>query len=344
MSAVRIREELDADREAVGALAASSVDGGAVSFRTTPLVSPEAAAEPGRTSVRLVAERPGSGIVGAASVTVGRFRYRDADRPFALLSGLVVHPAHRREGIGGALARERLARGEEIGGAGVVFLADIQRGNAPSLAAARRWATAWTGPAIALPVRMARRAPTSSLELREARAEDLAAEAVGWARSADGREFARVRTELQLREWLAATPFADPVNRCFVALDNGTVVAGMTVRETGRLRTMTVTRMPAHIRVANIALHVVPRDGVLRNVEVDHLWFAPGRVDAGRALWEHARWTLRESGTTLVINLDERDPVRRAVGQRPWTPSTSFVTAVRADEPPRADRLFQPLG
>lgn len=343
-----LREATAADAAAIAELAERSPDGGAVSFRVRNHVDAESAyaADP-RTSVGVVAEVPGiAGVAGSARMFVGRCRYEGTERPYALLGSLMVDPAARRRGIGAALARWRIEKAVELAGDDVVVVANIQRGNEGSLANARRWATSFTEPHVSVPLPMRGRAPRlpAGLVVRDAVAADHAAIVAGVGAYAGERNLSRVWTEESLGAWLAASPLNDPVDHYRVAVDaHGDVVAGLALREEGRMRSLELVRVPAAIRAANLLLRVLPPDGVMRNLTVEHLWCAPGRLDAAAALWEETRWSWRERGSNLLITIDGRDPVRGVLGLRPWTPATSFVTAVRAEPALDPARLVEPL-
>lgn len=329
------RPEIDALREA-------SPDGGAVGFRVHSHVEdgvPEPSAH--RASLDVVAEVPGVGLVGAARLSTGRLQVRGEPRPYALLSSLVVHPAHRRRGVASALARWRIEHAAEVAGDGAVVLANVQRGNAGSLANAARWADGWTGPAVTAPLTMlARRPRATRFAVRDATADDSVAVASGHADFTADHAFAHWWAADSLTSWLAA----GRINRYRVATDaGGAVVAGMAVREEGLLRSMEVTRLPAAIAAANLVLRAIPPDRVLRNVVVDHLWFAPGHLDAAADLLRWTRWGWRDRGTHLLVTLDRRSPAVAALGLRPWSPTTATTTAVHAAPPIALDGPVEPV-
>src|SRR5699024_8317747 len=123
---------------------------------------------------------------------------------------------------------------------------------------------------------------------------------------------------------------------------SGRLVAGMGLREEGRLRSLRVVRMPSAVRVASRLLRVVPPDGVMRNVLLDKVWFAPGHAHAARRLWDEARWRMRGTGTAVVGTYDPRGPLREVLSTPPWIPTTSFTLAVRSPVPLDPDRIFDP--
>lgn len=347
MTAVpRVREATPEDAGAIAALAARSADGGAVAFRAIDHVPAGTALRPGTERLSVVAELPGAGIVGAAAIGFGRFRYAGAEHPYALLNSLAVDPDHRGQGVAKALATWRLERAERELGADAVILADIQGGNAASRAVARHWATGFTTRMLIVPAPMRHRPPRlpADVVVRDADAADVPGIISHLTERAAARDFARIWTPESLAAWLAATPFAEPIARYRVATDRtGRLIGGIALRDDGRLRSMEVTHMAAAIRAANLVMRVVPREGVLRNVTVEHLWHVPGREDAAAALYQQTRWLDRDHGNTLLSSIDARDPIRRCLGMLPWSPTTTTVAAVRAAVPPSPDRLVEPL-
>lgn len=343
----RLREQRPSDAGAVRRLGEASPDGGAVQFRLVEHARMPAEGDGLTRGSRVVAvDRTDDGIIGSATMTTGRFRYEGRERPFALLGALQVHPEHRHHGVGAALAQWRIARAEQVCGAGVVVVADIQKGNVASLAVARRWATSFSPSALTVPVAMLRkprRAP-NGVTVCEARTEDLPAAARGVTGFTAEQNFARIWTPDRLSAWLAWSPITQPVRHYLLAADRrGTILAGLALREEALLRTMELVRMPAGIRVANAFLRVVPKDGRLRNLVVEHLWFEPGAEDAATALWQDVRWNWRTRGSNLVITIDPRSPVRSLLDLRPWTPTTSITTAVRAEQAIDPSRLVAPI-
>ncbi len=332
------------DLDEVEALGALSADGGAVAFRIHTHVRAEG---PGLTrSAGVVAVDEGDGtLVGSARMTLGRCWYEGAERSYAVLGSLVVHPERRRRGIGAALGRWRIERAEQLVGADVVVLADIQKGNAGSLAAARRWASAFVGPSSSVPVPMRSRRvrPPRGLEIRAASPEQLPEIADRVTAATADCNFARVWTPSALRQWLEWAPTGIPVHHYRLAISpSGAVLAGLALRQEGLLRSMEVVRMPPAIRLANSVLHVVPRDGILRNIGVEHIWYLPGQERAAAALWDDTRWSFRDRGSGLLLTVDRRSPLRSVLGVRPWMPATSIMTAVRADPSPSPKRLIAP--
>lgn len=339
-----LRAAQPGDRDEVEALGALSADGGAVTFRVHTHVRP---GDPGLTrSLGVVAVDEHDGrLVGSAHMTIGDCWYEGAERRYALLGSLVVRPEHRRRGIAAALARWRIERAEEIEGKDVVVLADIQKGNAGSLAAAHRWANAFTGPSISIPVPL-RSHPARlprGLEIRPASTDRLAEIADRVTAATAEFNFARIWTPATLRRWLEWSPTGVPAHHYRLALSpSGAVLAGLALRQEGLLRSMEVVRMPPAVRLANTVLHVVPKDGILRNIGVEHLWYLPGQERAAATLWNETRWSFRDRGSNLLLTIDRRSPLRSVLGIRPWMPTTAIMTAVRADPAPSSMRLIAP--
>ncbi len=343
----RVRHATPEDLAAIVRLEHASPDGGKVQFRVREHVHMPAAGDGLSRELGVVATDPSSQqLVGSAKARLGTFLYEGQERPFLQLLSLKVQPNHRHQGIGAALAQWRIAAAETAAGSEVVVLADIQQGNEASLGAARRWATAFTPPALTIPATMRRKPPRepTGVHVRRPEPGELAAVARGVMAFTKEHNFARIWTPERLATWLHWSPLDVPVRHYVIAVDrSGALLAGLALREEGLLRTTELVHMPATIRAVNLLMHAVPRDGRLRNLNVEHLWFAPGAEHAAAALWEQVRWTWRERGTNLLITIDARSPVRELLSIRPWTPKTSITTAVRAQPTLDPARLIAPI-
>ena len=340
-----VREAGPADEAGLAALAGASPDGGAVAFTPEQHVPPREVAREHDISECVVAEVDGA-VAASGQLDIGTCRFEGEDVRYALLSTLRVHPDYRRRGIAARLTDWRLQRAVELAGDDVVAVAYIQAGNTASAGNARRWATQVGGRLIVTPVPMRRRPPRprASLTVRPAVDAELGEIAATVDAHYAGHDFARRWNQTRLAGWLAASPFPDPVNHYLVVTDqSGRLLAGLGLHEEGRLSSLVITHLPAHLRAANAVLHVVPRGGRMRNLIADKAWFAPGQLGAARYLWEVTRWEWRNAGTSLLLTHDPRSPVHDVIAARPWLPTTSATVAVRSRTPMRAETIVEQL-
>jgi GNAT superfamily N-acetyltransferase len=343
----RLRDARDADGDRLSALAAASPDGGAVGFTPQDHVPASAATGLHERSIGMLAETPAREIVGFARAGMGHCRIEGRARPYVLLSSLVVHPDHRRRGIGHALSARLLDWAHQAAGPDAVLFGNIQVGNAASAANARAFAT-WTSPyAVTAPMPMRRRPPARPpvrLSIEAAGPGDLEEIVAGIARFSGRANFSIPWTATSLQHWLQASPFTDPVNHYLVARNRrGRILAGMGLREEGRLRSLRITRLPASIRLVDRALHLLPEDRVMRNLVVDKLWFTSDGFEAARAMVDETRWRWRSRGTNLLTTLDPRGPAFAALPLRPWWPTTRMAVAVRTTTPLDPRRIVEPV-
>jgi GNAT superfamily N-acetyltransferase len=333
-----LREATEADGPALERLAAASADTGAIRFSPRFARNPVEVARVARPGIRWVlAERDGE-LAGGAQVSFGDLELQGELHPYALLSTLMVHPNHRRQGVARALTDWRL---EQAGDR--VIVAHIQSANEGSFANARRWATQIFGAVATPPIGMRARPPRLSVEVREARDGDWAAAADGLARFEAGWNLRVPQTASELEAWAALEPFGLHVRRYLVAVDAGEVVAGASLAEAGRLSSFHVEHLPPALRMLNLALRIVPPDGVIRHVGVARFWHASGRADAARELFEDARWRFHEAGNALLPSLDLNGPLRKVVPLKPWTPKAVASVAVRSSVRLDESRLLAPL-
>lgn len=340
-----MRQATPEDHARLAALAAAGPDDGAAGFRPEHHVPPDQVARDHETSEHFVAEVDGV-LAGSARLDLGTCRFEGGDTRYALLNSLQVDPGYRQRGVAAELTDRRLARAIELAGQDVVALSYIPAGNTGSLANARRWATQVGGRLVVTPVPVRTRAPRpqSGLTVRPAAAAELGEIAAAVDAWSSGHDFARRWDEARLAGWLAASPLPDPVNHYRVVTDqSGRLLAGLAIREEGRLTSTVIGRLPPSLRAANAVLHIVPRDGRMRSLLIDKAWFAPGQLDAARYLWEATRWEWRDAGSSLLLNHDPRDPVHQVVTVRPWLPVTSTTVAVRSHRPMLEETIVEQL-
>ncbi|QPC83966.1 GNAT family N-acetyltransferase [Phototrophicus methaneseepsis] len=297
--------------------------------------------------IGVVAEIPGyEGLAGAAHVSFGTCQFEGKVYPYALLSGLMVHPDYRKRGIAGALAQWGFQRAIERSGKETLLLADIQQGNLASMASAKKWASQISGKIVVCPVPMRSQPPQANpdVTVRQVKPEELPAVAAHLNDFYKDANFYRPQTAESLHHWLETTPLDTPVHHYIVAVDRtGRLLAGMGIKEEGRLMSLHIASAPAMIKFANVFLNVIPADYNLRNLETRKLWFAPGQAAAGRYLWQTVRYEWRERGSNLVANYDPRGPITQMLQIRPWLPTTSLTVALRGPVPMSEDRLIDPL-
>lgn len=97
--------------------------------------------------------------------------------------------------------------------------------------------------------------------------------------------------------------------------------------------------MPAFARILNKFLSVVPSDGVLKQLNVNRLWYAPNQLSAARYLWETIRWEWRDRGSVIVCYFDPRGSLPEILRLPAWMPRSKFMLAVRGASIIRKDRL-----
>jgi GNAT superfamily N-acetyltransferase len=351
MTAFHLRETTWDDSDALAELVSQAPDTGRIAVAPryhAPFVDVARAVHP--DGIGVVAEVPGRpGLVGSAWVRFGQCRLDDDLVPYALLNSLVVHPDFRRLGIASEMTSWRLDRVDERDRETLV-LAAIQHGNTGSQANAARWANQTTGQVAVTPVPMRSRAPrplravnSSDVVIRAAEAADLEQLAAGIDAFYQSYNLSRPVDAQELAGWINRSPLGQQVNHYVVAVDrSGRIVAGVGLYEESRLLSTEITRMPPLVRLAARAVRVVPKDGTMRNLHAKMVWFAPGRLAAGRQLWQTVRWERRDRGTSILITTDPRDPVRQMLQNPRWLPTTSFTFAVRSKQVLSADRLLDP--
>jgi GNAT superfamily N-acetyltransferase len=328
------------DGSAYAALLAAGADSGRIEMAERFEIDPyQAMVGVNANTVGIVAETPGhEGLVGGVMIRFGRCQWEGEVRPSALLNTLVIHPDFRRRGLATQLEDCAVRQFGEDG----VFFAVIQRNNTGSERATRKWAGRIVEDRLAIIAKTTRPTrPARPYVVRPIQPEELPT--VAERMNAYYRDYNLYPPESadSLAEWLNRTPFEAPFRHYRVVTDeSGSLLGGMAVAETYRLRTTLLTRVPAALRMLNLLFRVVPTSGHLRELTVSRAWFVPGQHEALRHLLEAVRWEWREIATSVVVTADVRSPMMEICNVRPWTATVIAGVALRAPVACSEDRLL----
>jgi hypothetical protein len=161
-------------------------------------------------------------------------------------------------------------------------------------------------------------------------AEDLVAVADGIRATARDLALAAVPDADELAEWLGVELRGHRIHHYLVAADpSGRLVAGLGLEDEGSLQSLEIVHLPMALRLANLALRVVPRDGHMRNINVRLPFVRPGHESAARHLWEVARWTYRDAASSLVTATAPGGRLASVLHAPAWLPSTSLSVVLR---------------
>ena len=341
-----LREFQPTDGPAYADLLAACPDTGSVGMVETFEIDPyQALMGLHRDTVGVVAEMPGrSGLVGGGLIRFRPCQWDGQVLPSALLNTLVVHPDFRRRGLAALLAgwREDYAR-QRFGDQGII-LAIIQSNNTGSERTAQKWASQFLRHRLVIVANQMRSrppAPSREYTVRPIQPDDLESVVAQQNQFYQDYNLYPPETASELGAWLAETPFATPYRHYLVVCDKaGQILAGLALVENSRLRKTIVTHLPPFLRLGNQLLHILPPDGVMRELVVSRVWYAPGQIAAARLLFETARWEWRERGTFLEFFADTRSPLLSLCKILPWTGKTIDSFALRGPTPCSEDRLL----
>jgi GNAT superfamily N-acetyltransferase len=340
-----LRQLSPEDGAAYAALLAASPDTGSVGTAVHFEIDPyQALLGLHNDTVGVVAETPGfAGLIGSGLIRFRQIQWEDQVLPSALFNTLVVHPDFRRRGAASQLARwrEDYAR-SRFGEEGVIW-AIIQRNNTGSERTAQKWASQFlTHRLTIIPMKMRSTPPTPARQLvvRPIQPADFVAVVEQLNQFYRNYNLYSPETRESLVAWLNETPFDYAFRHYQVVTDKASrLLAGLALAETFRLRTTVITHMPAALSLLNLLVHVVPSSGILREVAVSRVWYAPGQNKAARYLFESMRWEWRDRGTSLLLYTDVRSPLVEIYGLRPWTGKTIESIALRGPTPCSAEKL-----
>lgn len=299
-----------------------------------------------KDALGVIAEDPETNeIVGAGFISFGTSNVVGGSISYASLKGLVVHPTYRKRGIGAQLASKRLKLARERLGSDGLIIATIQKNNAASLSVAGKWGRPLPSTITGAATKMTRRAPEPlpgiQVKLMDhASIEELQRLTQQANQFFMNHNFYEPETADTLRAWMENSPFDSPFCHYYVATDSaGQFLAGAKIIEQYRLVEMHVKKIPTYIRLLNKILHVVPANGIMKQLMVSSLWFSPGRLREAQYLWETIRWEWRDRASTIVSFYDSRSPVAHVVRLPAWMPRASMSLYVSRPELVSSDRL-----
>ena len=293
----------------------------------------------------LVATSQGK-LIGFGLVRFGICRVNGRERPYAWLNTLMVDAAYRYQGLGKELALRRVALAQErVGGQGLI-LTSVQSHNTVSLAIAEKWADEKIGQLQSILVKTRTKPPVlqASVQVREARQDELGTIANGLNDFYAGFALYEPQSAESLAAWLRQSVTNEPINKCFVALnEQREVVAGLMLSQQHRLMVMQVEHLPKAIGALNKLVKMVPQDNILRQMAVSKIWHLPGHQQAAQALWQSVRWQARIWGTHLTCFFDPQSSVPEIVRTPKWLPKANFTVLVQGELAYKKVNLLYPL-
>ena len=261
------------------------------------------------TQFGVVATASGTdGIVGMATAFLDEVLVGGRPYPGAQLENLKVRSDMRRQGLGSRLAAWRIDEARRRFGGDGIIATGLETSNAASLATARGWSTNVLGPVRVVIARtgsgsrMPRGIVYRPLEERDMQAvlEALNAFYAGY------HLYPRL-TRDRLAGLLAPTSLGETIRQYRVAVAaDGTLLAGAMVSERFKLMEDHLENVPRRLELLSRVVPLFPPDRIVRSIEVNLAWHAPGRVGDGRRLWDAIRDEWRDRASNAVAQADPR--------------------------------------
>lgn len=343
--AFALRPMTPADGPAIAALGEQTPETGAVSLHSRFQFDPYATLVALRPeTVGVVAEAPdGTGLAGLGLMSFGECLYEEAIRPYAYLYSLSVHPRYRRRGLASRIAAWRVAVARERNGNEGVTFAGVQPGNVGSLRVAQEWSQQRMDRIKAAIVKARTKPPEarSGREVRPALETELEEIAVRQNAFYNGFNLYPPRTAESLAAWLAHAPLGFRFRDYYVLVDGRrNILAGLEMIDEGRLLSSQIVSVARPLRLANVVIRMIPKDGIVKRLVLEGPWFAAGQPDAATYLWESMRWLARDRASVVMTFFDVRSPVADVIPTPWWIPSTPGALLVAGPVPMRENRLL----
>lgn len=340
------RQMSPSDGHALRELFRASPDTGIVTLYTHFPINPYDALMMTRLrNVGLVAEHPQAGIIGAGVASFGHFQYEGQSRPYAFLHKIVIHPSYRRQGIATQLTQRLIGcASENIGREGVIF-GGIQTNNKASLALAERLGFQLIGEFHGSFVSTTQIPPSTipGITVRVAQPSDYETFVQKQNEFYEQYNLYPFESIEAFQQWLERTPFDIPFRNCYVAAgENDELLAGLTISEDYKISEVRFLHVPLLLRLLNKLLHIVPDDGIMRQIAVNRLWFEKGQLESARYLWEQIRWEMHNKGNTMLLYYDPRSPLKNLLKLPFYTPKGRLTVMVRGPVPMDKATLIYP--
>lgn len=312
------------DGPALAGLSYSVTDGGFIQYSANYQIDAFRAVEAIHGAVLGVAAcaHESSRMVGMGIVRFGRCQVEGKPYPYALLGNLIVHPDYRRQGLAARLVQWQVEKArEQIGDDGVI-VTNFQVGNRVSHHVYNRWLGHHAGTLHFIPLRTDPEAPPSLPGVAAGPLDENEYSAFAEHHNAfyAGSNFFEPLSAGSLAELCRRSPFRTPFRHAYTAVDpSGRLLAGLVVMEEYRLKQMEIRGLPKTLEMLNNLFSIIPKDGAIREVYLDHLWYAPGQVKAAHLLVDSIRWIWANRATNVSVLVDPKGPLAPVFSTHPWT-------------------------
>jgi predicted N-acetyltransferase YhbS len=291
----------------------------------------------------VIATAPGiDGLVGMATAFIDDVTVGDRSYPRAFLENLKVRHDVRRQGLGTRLADWRIDEARRRFGSAGIITTGIERGNAASLATARRWSTQLLGPVRVIIARVTTKPPKATgVRVRPLADDDIDAVISAANTFHDGYDLYPRQTPAMFTSSMAATPLGVSIRQYRVAVaQDGPIVAGAAVTERYKLMADHVDHLPLPLELLTRVTRIFPPDRVIRTIELSLAWHRPGQEQAARQLWDAIRYEWRDRATHVTAIADPRGSLIDAFHVGPTlAPRVELVIPVQSPVPLDEDRL-----
>jgi len=335
------REMIPPDSPALEAIMSASPDSGLVGFtydyRHDLIAVHQAHAADLRGAVALHEGR----VIGMVFGDLVRVQWAGELRDAVYLSNLRVHPEFRRRGVARGLAEWGFSYAQDLLGPDAIFYGAVTEGNI-SLALAGRYQFQPSAPIQGGTVPMRASPPKSQpgLTVRPALEPDLPAISEGMNTYYREHDLWSPVSPSGLKRFLDQSVSGVRPNELYVVTRGEQILGGLSLSDRTDLIHMRISSAPAWVRLLGGALGILPRSGVLRALTARRVWFKEGELGAGRYLWQHLRFLLRERGDCLGIAYDPRDRLAQVFQIPFWLPMFKARYLVRGPQATDTRRLI----
>ena len=311
---IALRPLKEQDGPALAGLSYSAADGGFIQYAANYQIDAFRAVEALHGDVLGVAActRDNFRLVGMGLLRLGRCQLEGETYPYALLGNLIVHPDYRGQGLAAKLVQWQVEKAREQCGENTVVVTNFQVGNRISHRVYTRWLKYNAGTMEYIPLRTDPNPPPSLPGISTGPLDENEYATFAAAHNAfySSSNFFELATAESLAALCRRSPFNTPFRHVYGAIDkSGQLVAGLVAMEEYRLKQMEIRGLPKTMQMLNNILGMIPKDGAVREVYIDHLWYLPGQAQAARHLVDTIRWIWASRATNVAVLIDPKGPL-----------------------------------
>ncbi|MBF0395940.1 MAG: hypothetical protein HQK78_04160 [Desulfobacterales bacterium] len=330
MDKANFRQMKPEDGEKIAQLCKASPDTGSFSYYPDFKINPyDGLSSQYPNHVGVVAEIDSyDGLIGVGDSIFGECFFNGEIRKFAFLKAYHVHSGFRRYKVGTGIDQFLVKNAHEKMGNNVLMLGSVQTKNVPQLSMILK-SSGWVPHTrfYSGVFDFCSKPPlvNAKFEVNKACKNDLETISSRLNEFYKNYNLYEPQTPESLDSWISNPLFSEPFCHYYVVMDkNKNILAGIGIIEEYRVRTFVVCDIPFTTKIINIALKIIPKNKIIRQLIASKIWFDNNHRDAADYLFKTIRWEWRQKADVLICHYDPRSPLAEVLQLPKWRPKVEY--------------------